>query len=132
MILKAFSSRHYVSINDIEKTFTEIIDEEEVYNFVGGFDFHDEETDEIIATVKGIFFDEDKIVNEGENISILADMLDGDVEGAMSTLSNSKIHNQVLDDEKAMLPLFSCYIQRIYIYPKYRRSGIARYIYLKT
>jgi len=129
MILKAFSSRHSMSIYDIDEPFAEIIDEDEIYSFIGGFDFHDEDTEEIIATVRGIFFDEDKILNEDEDIVALADALDGDVMGAMSVLTKSKIHNQELNDEKAMLPLFSCYIQRIYVYPKFRGSGFARYIF---
>jgi|GEM_PF-2254133 len=129
MILKAFSSRHYVSIYDVNETFLKTIDEQEIYNFVGGFDLRDEETTEAVATVRGIFFDEDKILNNDENIVALADMLNADVEGAMSVLSQSKIYNQELNDEKAMLPLFSCYIQRIYVYPKFRGLGIARYIF---
>lgn len=130
MVLKAFSSRHYTLINDFNDVFTESIDEQEVFSFVGGVNLQDEDTNEILATVSGIFFDEEKILNENENIVDLADMLDGDVEGAMYALSRSNIHSRELNYEKAMLPLFSCYIQRIYVYPQYRGLGIARYIFI--
>ena len=129
IILEAFSSRHSVSIYNTDEPFSEITDEDEIYSFFGGFDLHNERTKEIIAVVDGIFFDEDKILNDGEDVVDVADALDGDATGAMFALSKSRIHNQALNFEKAMLPLFSCYIRRVYVYPKFRGSGIARYIF---
>jgi GNAT superfamily N-acetyltransferase len=130
MILEAYSSHHYVPINNFDEVFTESIGEQEVFSFIAGFTLQEEETNDVLATVRGIFFNEDKILNANEDIADLADMLDADVHGAMSALSRSKIHNQELNDEKAMLPLFSCYIQRIYVYPQYRGLGIAKYIFM--
>ena len=129
MILKAFSSRHRVYIDDNVLKFTNMIYGEYVFVFNGGFDLHDDDTDEKIATVSGIFFDEYKILNEGEDIVELADIIDVDVYRAMLDLSKSKLHNQDLDENKAWLPLFSCYIERIYIYPKFRSRGLGRYIF---
>lgn len=129
MVLKAFSSRHHLSIYDYKELFANEVDEQEIFSFMGGFDLEDERTSEEIATVSGIFFDEDKILNESENIVNIADMFDGDVYVAMAALSKSKLHNKKLNDEKARLSLFSCYIERIYIYPKFRELGLSRYIY---
>jgi GNAT superfamily N-acetyltransferase len=129
MILKAFSSRYDISISNLNNEFINSVDEMEKYSFIGGFVLYDDDTDEILATVSGMFFDEDKILNENEDIVDIADMIDADVYGAMSVLSKNKIHNQEVNDEKMFLSLFSCYIQRIYVYPKYRKTGIAHYIF---
>lgn len=118
-----------MSIYEIKEEFIKSVDEQEEYMFIGGFTLQSEDTDEVIATVNGGFFDEDKILNESQDIVDLADMLDGDVHGAIANLIESKIHDQEMNDEKAMLSLFSCYIQRIYVHPKYRGTGVARYVF---
>ncbi|MDR2941287.1 MAG: hypothetical protein LBV17_01670, partial [Treponema sp.] len=100
MVLKAFSSRHNSLINDLTEEFISSVDEMEKYSFVGGFTLHDDDTDEILATVRGVFFDEDKIEYENEDIVDIADMIDADVYGAMAALSKSKIHIQEVDEEK--------------------------------
>ena len=136
--LEAFSSRHDVSIFDAAESFSKAVGEQEEYMFSGGFDLYEVELDdeyeevdpkELIATVRAVFFDEDKILNEGQDIVDIADMTNSDTCGAIAALTKSKIHNQQLDDDKLFLPLFSSYIQRIYVYPKFRSSGVARYIF---
>jgi len=137
MILKAFSSRHYTPIFDVNEPFVSEIDEQDEYMFSGGFDLYKENEDienyddaeRIIATVRGIFFDEDKILDDDQDIVDLADMLDGDVYTAMYALSKSKLYNQDPNEDKIFLPLFSCYVQRVYVYPEFRQSGIAQYIF---
>jgi len=129
MILKAFSSRHHTLLFDMDREFVEAVDEQEEFSFIAGFNLFDEENEKAVATVCGIFFDEAKILNEGEDIVELADMLDVDVYGAMDALSSSKIYNQEKSPDKEWMSLFSCYLQRVYVYPEYRNTGIARYIF---
>ena len=130
IVLKASSSRHNSSIIDLNDKFISSIDEMDKYSFIGEFALYDDDTDEILAKVSGIFFDEDKILTENEDIVDIADMIDADVYEAMASLTKSKLYNQEINEENMFLPLFSCYIQRIYVYPKYREKGIAHYIFL--
>ena len=129
MILKAFSSRHDLTIENLEENLNKTLYEEEPYTFIGGFTLHEEKTDEILATISGIFFDENKILDENENIVDIADMIDEDVYKGMQALFKSKLHNEEIDNNKIFLSLFSCYIQRFYVYPKHRNKGIASYLF---
>jgi len=131
MILKAFSSREEIEVNNLDKKFIEDISfQEEDFTFIGGFNLHNNRRNkEIIATVSAIFFDENKIYNEHEDIVDISDMIDADVYGAMKALSKSKVYKQEIHDDKVFTALFSCYIQRLYVYPNYRKKGIARYIF---
>jgi len=128
MVLKAFSSRHDLTIENLEENFDKTLYEEGAFSFVAGFALHDEDTDEVLATVKGRFFDEDKILNESEDIVDIADMIDSDTYDAIFALTKSKIYQQELNDDNVFLSLFTCYIERIYVYPKHRDKGIGSYI----
>lgn len=150
MTIKAFSSRHNKTILDSDHPFIkEQYYDEDSYVFTGGFDlcFGSDSNDpddmddiedngihtncekgEKIATVLCTFFDEDRILNEGQDIVYVSDMIDSDTCGAISTLVKSKLHKQEIDENKIFLSLFTCYIDRFYIYPKFRQRGIARYI----
>lgn len=129
MKLEAFSSRHFETYIDIDEPFTESIDENQEYCFFGGFTLKDEDSDDLIAIVEGYFFDEDKIVDEGQDIVDIADMLDADVYGAMYALTHSRLYKKEVDMDLAMRSLFSCYISRVFVYETYRGKGIGRYIF---
>lgn len=79
MKLEAFSSRYFETYIDIDEPFTESIYENQEYCFFGGCTLKDEDSDDLIAIVEGYFFDEDKILDEGQDIVDIADMLDADV-----------------------------------------------------
>lgn len=129
MVLDAFSSRHYVAIPCIDEEFRCAVNEEQMYSFYAGFSLKDDNNGEIIALVNGTFFDEDRIMNEGESLVNVADMINGDIYGAISSLVDDELFTQGLNENKAMLPLFSCYIERVYIYPNYRNRGIASFVF---
>jgi hypothetical protein len=146
MVLKAFCSRHYMTIFDSSRPFISEVDEEEEYMFTAGFNLHhtnsddkdfdddinddaDYEPGEVMATVYCTFFDEDKILNDNVDIVVQADMISSDLQGAIYTLTKSRTYKKMIDEDKIFLPLFTCYIDKFYIYPKYRKSGIARYIW---
>ena len=133
MILKAFTTRDEFKIKNSNGSFKENLQEMSIegeeYTFTAGFTLHDRKNRKIIADVSGIFFDEDKIKYEYGSIVEIADMIDSDVYESVKALYKSKIYNQEIDEEKYFLPLFSCYIQRIYVYPEYRNKGIARFIF---
>ncbi|MCL2354800.1 MAG: MBL fold metallo-hydrolase, partial [Oscillospiraceae bacterium] len=82
-----------------------------------------------IAEISAVFFDEDKILNDGQNITYLADILNADVHNAITALTENKFDLEVTDADKMILPLFTCYLQKLYIYPKYRNKGYAKYIF---
>ena len=131
MILKSWTTRNTLKIENINNDFKENIDdiffEGKEYSFTGGFTLYN--NNKIIAQVSGIFFDEDKIKYEYGSIVGIADVINSDVYDAIKTLSKSKIYYQEIDEEKYFLPLFTCYIQQIYVYPEYRKKGIARFIF---
>ncbi len=129
MTLEAFSSRQCESYIDIDNPFTRAIDEEQKYCFFGGFTLKDEDSDDLIAVVEGYFFDEDKILDDGQDIVDIADMLDSDVYGAMYALTRSRLYKKEIDLELAMRSLYSCYISRVFVYETYRGKGIGRYIF---
>lgn len=111
----------------INEPFSQWIDEMEQYSFRVLLRVYIKGT--IVAEVRGHVFDEDKIMNERQNIVYIADMFDGDVQGAMYALIKSKIYKQKVDEDLVFVPPYICYIERVYINPKYRKKGISKYIF---
>lgn len=129
MILKieVSSSRDEIEWIDTNEPFSQCIDEMEQYSFRAFVSIFEE--DNLVAEVSGIVFDEQKILNEGQDIVDIADMYDSDTFGAISTLIESKIYKQELDENLIFTPPYSCYIEKVYVEPEYRRKGIAKYIF---
>lgn len=128
MILKSWSSKNEVCVVDRNSSFEEALDIDEKYAFQGGFSFQNAETNEILAEFKGIFFDEDGMYDNDFSAIDVADMFDSDTESAMSFLVESQMYNQELNEDKVIMSLHSGYIERFYVYPKYRNRGLANYI----
>jgi GNAT superfamily N-acetyltransferase len=131
LILKAYSSRYNLEIKnlieDFDKEIFEYDDGNKKFTFYGAFNLYINR--KIATSVSGIFFDENKIINEYKNIVDIADIIDADVYDAIKTLYNSRIYKQEIFDDKIFSSLFTCYIQRVYVYPEFRKRGIARYIF---
>lgn len=129
MILKieVSSSRDEIEWIDTNEPFSQCIDEMEQYSFRAFVSIFEE--DNLVAEVSGIVFDEQKILNEGQDIVDIADMYDSDTFGAISTLIESKIYKQELDENLIFTPPYSCYVEKVYVEPEYRRKGIAKYIF---
>ena len=83
----------------------------------------------LIAVVRGIIFDKDKILNDHLTLEEVADWTNGDAFNGMVPLLKSKIYKRTMDLDKEIMPLSVCYIERVYIYPKYRKQGFGKYIF---
>lgn len=125
--IKVSSSRNEIEWIDINEPFSQCIDEMEEYSFRAFLSIFEEDT--LVAEVYGVVFDEEKIINEGQDIVDIADMYDGDTEGAISTLIKSKIYKQELDENLIFTSPYSCYIEKVYVNPEYRGKGIGKYIF---
>lgn len=103
------------------------------YYIKAGFDLFkiqdEQETDEKVTTVGGIFFRYNDIYNDDIDITEIADVMDTeyteDIFQAINTL-----------EEYALLPgcdleecELICYLNRVYVYPQYRNKGIATYLF---
>jgi hypothetical protein len=84
MILKieVSSSRDEIEWIDTNEPFSKRIDEMEEYSFRAFVSIFEEDT--LVAEVYGVVFDEEKILNEGQDIVDIADMYDVDTVEAMS------------------------------------------------
>jgi GNAT superfamily N-acetyltransferase len=131
LIIKAFSSSQDAFIGDFNIPFREEVDEweEDKYTFMGSFEIIDEEKDKPVASVSGRFFNHDKIANDGEDIVDVADWINQEVYNAIFELNKSKLYKREIDDNKLLLALYSCYIDRVFVYPEYRNMRIGKYIF---
>lgn len=129
MILKieVSSSRDEIEWIDTNEPFSKCIDEMEEYSFRAFVSIFEEDT--LVAEVYGVVFDEEKILNKGQDIVDIADMYDVDTVEAMSNLTKSKIYKQELDENLIFTSPYSCYIEKVYVKPGYRRKGIGKYIF---
>lgn len=125
--IKVSSSRSRMEWLDINEPFSQCIDEMEEYSFRAFISVYKNRT--LVAEAHGILFDEDKILNEHQNIVNIADMFDGDSEGAMAALIKSKIYKQELDEDLIFVPPYVCYLERVYVNPEHRVNGIGKYIF---
>ena len=118
IIIKSSSSRNTLDWMDTDETFSDGLKmlEEERYSFEACIQAYKETT--LIGEIYGIVFDEETIENEGEDLVDVADMIDGDVEGAMEHLVSSEIFNREIEGELSLAPLFDCYIQNYFLYSK--------------
>jgi len=140
IILDSWSSRHY-SIIDTSNVFLDEISYEPggIYHFRGGISVYEskDEEDQIdekgeqIAEVMVQFFDEETIYNDNVNMVFVADEVDADVVNAIATLTMPKHRSffEVTDFDKRLLPLYTCYLERFYIYPQFRNKGYAKYLF---
>ena len=131
--IDSYTSRSNTLIFDLDVAFSEQIIENDEYSFQGSLDLIlKEEKFEPgikVATVTGIFFDENKILNEGQDAIDIADMFTSDTFEAIDVLMGSELFQREINENKSMTPLFNCYIERVYIYPEYRNSGMGNYIF---
>jgi hypothetical protein len=116
--IKTSSSRNKLEWIDTDESFSDGLNklEEEKYSFEARIEVYKETN--LIGEIYGIVFDEEAIENEGEDLEDVADMIDGDVEGAMGYLVRSDIYKKEIDGELALAPLFDCYIQNYFLYSK--------------
>jgi GNAT superfamily N-acetyltransferase len=130
-IIKAFSSSQNNIVIDLETSFQEQVDvwEEDKYSFMGSFEIIDEDNKKPVASVSGTFFNHNKIDNDGENIVDVADWICQDVYNAMFELNKSMLYKREIDDDKLLLALYLCYIDRVFVYPEYRNKRIGKYIF---
>ena len=136
--LRAFSSHSVVTIYGIAGPRQDIANYEERYTTYVGFNLYDDgDADDdrdcikgdIVATVGMLLFNESLILNERADIPELAGRHDIIASDAMSALLKSKIYKYPPCDEKESYPLFSSYLERVYVYPDLRGQGVAPYIF---
>lgn len=129
--IRSSSSRNILDWIDTDESFSDGLNmlEEERYSFDAHIVVYKETT--LIGEIYGIVFDEETIENEGEDLVDVADMIDGDVEGAMEYLVSSDIFNKEIEGELALAPLFDCYIQNYFLYSKDENENriIAEYLF---
>lgn len=131
--IDSHTSRNSALIFDLNMPFGYQMDESDEYSFQGNFDFVLKEekchSGIELATVSGIFFDENKILNEGQDVVDIADMFTSDTYEAIDVLMRSELFQREIDEDKSMTPLFNCYIERVFINPEYRNKGLGNYIF---
>ena len=129
--IRSSSSRDILEWINTDEPFFEWLDmlEEDKYSFEVRIEVYNETV--LVADLYGIVFDEETIENEGEDLEDVADMIDGDVEGAMAYLVNSDMYNREIDGELVQAPLFDCYIQNYFLYSKDENENkmIAEYLF---
>lgn len=125
--IQVSSSRVEIKGMDLKETFPSYVDEANEYSF--NIWIHVRKNRNLIAVVHGFVLDEDKILNEHQNMIDIADIYTGDACDAISALVKSSIFKQELEDDLAILPPYTCYIETLYVYPKYRGNGVGRYLF---
>lgn len=129
--LRSSSSRNMLDWIDTDQPFSDRLNtlEEEKYSFEAHIEVYKETT--LIGEIYGIVFDEETIENEGEDLVDVADMIDGDVEGAMEYLVSSDVFNKEIEGDLVFAPPFDCYIQNYFLYSKDENENniIAEYLF---
>ena len=125
------SSRNIIEAVDIDRPFSDelSLQEEERYSFNAHIKIYKGKT--LMGEIYGIVFDEETIENEGEDLQDVADMIDGDVEGAMAHLIKSDIFSKEINGDLIFTPPFDCYIQNYFLYSKDETENekIAEYLF---
>ena len=129
--IKSSSSRDILEWINTDETFNDGLNmsDEEKYSFEARIQVYKGTT--LIGEIFGIVFDEETIENDGEDLIDVADMIDGDVEGAMGYLVRSDIYKEEIGEDLAFAPLFDCYIQNYFLYSKNEDENriIAEYLF---
>jgi len=121
------TSREDIENLILNEPFSKSIEEREEYSFYVFLKIYSGRT--LVAELNGMVFDEDKIMNDGNDMTDVADMHYGDVYGAICTLMKSNIYKEELDIDLMYASPYSSYIERVYINPKYRNKGVGKYIF---
>jgi hypothetical protein len=126
-----FTKNHNLLIDNIKTPFIEYVKDADNawYSFEGGFELYKEPNGEKVAVVLGQFFNEINMLNDGADIIEIADMIDQSTYDAIYYLSKSKLYQEEIDIDKVSFASFSCYIERVYVYPKYRNKKLGHYIF---
>ena len=128
LFLRADNLWHEFNIYDIYEfgaPLNETLDEdfEQKYTFKGGVYLNDENENRV-AAVEGLFIDEDMIeYNMEKSMSEIANLINEDVSKAFYYLEKSEIFNSSKSVNQ-IFPMHSCYIERFYVKPEYRGKGI--------
>lgn len=125
--IKVSSSREKSIGMDLKEAFPSYVDEMNEYSFHVSISVS--ENGSRVATVHGLVFDENKILNEHENIVNIADIHSADALGAISSLVKSSIYKQESDENLIFESPYICYIETLYVYPQYRGKSIGKYIF---
>ncbi|NLB42843.1 MAG: hypothetical protein GX815_11425 [Clostridiales bacterium] len=126
LTIKISTSRSNIDI-DSNIFFKDNIGEYDKYSFSFFMSIGDNGSN--IGEVKGRVFDEREILNDGEDLVYISDMYNQDVYSAIEKLIKSKVYKEELDEDLIFENPYLCYIDRVYIEPKYRKLGIAKYIF---
>lgn len=129
--IDVWSSRNEISYVDPVEPFQYYAEVgfEEIYSSKISISITDEDTKELVAEVSLITFCEDTILNDHEDILDIADAISIDCFASINYLIQSKAYSQeIRDEELAWRSTHIAYISKVYIYPKYRKRGIGKYI----
>lgn len=86
-------------------------------------------TKKIVATVNAIFFDIKNINNDNIDIEDVADVIDTTFTDDIVSAIEIFLNDDLLPKANFNKTESVCYLNRIYIYPEFRNSGIATYIF---
>lgn len=111
---------------DTSKPFEESLDEYQKYAFTFSLNVYKGKNK--VAIVSGYVMDEDKIINDNQDLLGIADMYEGTFAEAIEILSNNTIYEEEIEDNFINVSWFICYIERFYVFPKYRKQGIGKYL----
>lgn len=99
----------------------------------------DDDSEDTVATMRVTFFDEMRIINNyrcpsnremGREMVYIADGISSDLCAAAEALAYSTaLDDKHIGEDKQVLPIFTCYLDRFYVYPKYRNMGVGSYVH---
>ncbi|MDR2676954.1 MAG: GNAT family N-acetyltransferase [Puniceicoccales bacterium] len=122
----------YFSVGDEISLFGNM-EYEEKYAFCVWIDIYknqDVERGPKVARIVARMFDAFGIADIGDDIVDIADMISGDTELCVNRLVNWDVYKEA-ENDCGFWRAYVCYLEELYVYPKYRRKGIGRYLLSK-
>ena len=133
ILFEAISSRDFIIMDNFAVSFQQETSGYDKYIFecrieLYEYDLCNKNKGRNIASVHAIFFDEDRIIDDGEDIVIMAGLLDDDTHDAILTLTKSKVYKLI---DECFIPFqlpHTGFLKILHVSPELSESGLALYI----
>lgn len=111
---------------DLDRTLIDNLSSEEQYSFFFSINLYDAKKK--VAEIKGSAYNEDINQDSEFDLAFMADDLHPDAGNAIYSLLDSKMYHKknckIVGDTT-----YICYLSTFYVYPQYRKRGIAKYLF---